>query len=403
MCRCWNCDVCQWKLAGATVKAGGGGSEKRRCLGFTQSSAFFSLPKVTCMLGIFAILFFLEMWMKDSAYAASFNPLYRGARAQAMGNAFVAVADDEEAIFYNPAGLAGIKNFSINLLAADVDASTDLVYGYPTLGALTSSPTISSVNSLMGKDLYARTQVTSTFVGPSFGLALLMDEQVQSLMKNKSWPRALVGAQGTYGVQSGFGIRILKLKKKKGELRFGAAGKLLWRSGGYQNPSLTQLLTLDSSTFTTLLNNFGLGVGADAGFQFIYNFRKKITLQGAVVMNDIGNTSFVSGADSQLSNLTFGLAAKYNNADMKATLAYDFSHAFETIDWRKKNHIGLELEFPGISLYAGINQIYLSYGVGVDLSLFKIMVLSYTEEQATLVGQDPEQRFMLHASMKFDL
>jgi len=39
------------------------------------------------------------------AYATNSNPQYRSLRVQGMGNAFVAVADNKDALYYNPAGL----------------------------------------------------------------------------------------------------------------------------------------------------------------------------------------------------------------------------------------------------------------------------------------------------------
>lgn len=112
-------------------------------------------------------------FVSTSAFADEFYPLMRGARAQAMGNAFTAVADDEEAIFYNPAGLAGIKNFSLNLANTNVEASTDLTGNLAKYSSAFSTPTISSVNTFMGKNLDARGQGVSSFVLPHFGVAFL--------------------------------------------------------------------------------------------------------------------------------------------------------------------------------------------------------------------------------------
>ena len=58
----------------------------------------------------------------SSAFPAAFpfeeaRPLYIGARALGMGNAFTAVADDATAGFWNPAGLIqwqGVKLFGVN-------------------------------------------------------------------------------------------------------------------------------------------------------------------------------------------------------------------------------------------------------------------------------------------------
>ena len=72
----------------------------------------------------YAILYFLwlvtPVWAKttpDKRPFESARPLYVGARALGMGNAFTAVADDATAGFWNPAGLIqwqGVKLFGVN-------------------------------------------------------------------------------------------------------------------------------------------------------------------------------------------------------------------------------------------------------------------------------------------------
>ena len=47
---------------------------------------------------------------KKGTTAASFLSISQGARASAMGSAFVAVADDWSALYWNPAGLASLRN-----------------------------------------------------------------------------------------------------------------------------------------------------------------------------------------------------------------------------------------------------------------------------------------------------
>ncbi len=322
-----------------------------------------------------------------------------------MGNAFTAVADDEEAIFYNPAGLAGIKQFSFNIVAVDADASNDMINGYPVISdALSSNSPVASLNNLIGKNYYARVEGTSTLVLPGFGIAALADEQVALSLQNTAFPQGILGVQSTYGVQAAFGTSLLRQRRKSADdLRFGMAAKYLNRAGGYRQLTLTELLTLNAKAITQNLTNFGTGYGVDLGFQYIHKFKKKFSLMSGLAMTDIGDTGFSSGADPQKSNLTFGLAGRYTSSQFVATLAYDYAHILNYADWPKKNHVGLELKFPLLSLYTGINQAFLTYGVGIDLWIFKLMYLSYAEEQATLVNQDPERRSMIHFAMKLEL
>ncbi|MDP2752998.1 MAG: hypothetical protein Q8P40_01195, partial [Nitrospirota bacterium] len=51
-----------------------------------------------------------------SAMAKEYPSLYRGIRPLGMGGAFTAVSDDENALFYNPAGLSKISKFKLGLI-----------------------------------------------------------------------------------------------------------------------------------------------------------------------------------------------------------------------------------------------------------------------------------------------
>jgi long-chain fatty acid transport protein len=64
-----------------------------------------------CQLGFFLVLLFFSLPQRTEA--TFFETLGIGARAQGMGSAFTAVADDLFAIYYNPAGLAQLERHAI--------------------------------------------------------------------------------------------------------------------------------------------------------------------------------------------------------------------------------------------------------------------------------------------------
>jgi hypothetical protein len=161
-------------------------------------------------------------------------------------------------------------------------------------------------------------------------------------------------------------------------------------------------MSLNTTKLKGNFTEFGLGMGLDLGLQYVVRLKKKISFQAGLAWKDIGNTSFSSGANPQNSNLTAGVAAIYQGPDMRATLAYDFDHVFESMDWKKKNHLGLELKFPLLSLATGLNQTSLTYGAGLDFLLFKVMYTSYAEDLATYAGQNSERRHLIFITFKLD-
>ena len=55
------------------------------------------------------IFYILVVFATLSLGAEEYDKLYRGSRPMGMGGAFTAISDDENALFYNPAGLNRIK------------------------------------------------------------------------------------------------------------------------------------------------------------------------------------------------------------------------------------------------------------------------------------------------------
>jgi hypothetical protein len=77
------------------------------------------------MKKIFIILAVACLWMSSHSYAVPAN-FYTSARPMGMGGAFTAVADDINAVYYNPAGLA-FKEKQGNLFSyAKIDQYTDM-------------------------------------------------------------------------------------------------------------------------------------------------------------------------------------------------------------------------------------------------------------------------------------
>jgi hypothetical protein len=136
----------------------------------------------------------------------------------------------------------------------------------------------------------------------------------------------------------------------------------------------------------------------DLGFQGVYRIHKRLKFFGALSYTDVGNTAFAR--TSLGSDMTWGMALQYRSRDAVTTLAYDYSHMLDDLDWRKKNHFGLRIQLAWMSLFAGINQIYLTYGLGLHFGILQLMYASYEQSLGPLVNQDPRRDQLLQASLK---
>jgi hypothetical protein len=338
---------------------------------------------------------------REAHAVGELRDMFRGARATAMGGAFVAVADDEEAIFMNPAGMAGTKKTQIQFANVDIEGSTDIYTNLQKDANAFKKISIDSVNVLMGQNIYGHAQITPSFLTHNFGMAALVDDQIALRARNQALPQIELGYQFTNGFQFAYGQSVLGKKQTLNDLRLGIGGKIMWRRGGYDVLSVPQLLNLNQNTLHDIAGSYGQGYGVDLGMQYIRTLNRFSTLQFGLAETDIGDTSFGSEADPQKNSLALGTAYIAKLGLFRGTVALDFRHLTEDTDWKKKSHVGFELAGPMLAIYGGLNQMYLTYGVSVDFWLMKFSVVSYAEETDSLVFQDPERRYLVHMSFKF--
>lgn len=332
--------------------------------------------------------------------------LYRGTRQTAMGNAFTAVADDEGAIFMNPAGLAGIDGSALHYGVFDLQLSSETISSIGDTMTAFSDFSADSFNVIMGQDIYARAQITPSLVTRNLGVALIVDQQVGLSVENPAIPAVDFRFQTTNGIQAAYGFSVLGGRRRRAtdDLRLGVGAKMLWRRGGLRRVPITQLLTANADTIGQLAGGFGSGWGLDLGLQYVRQVNRSFKLMAGAAFTDIGDIEFGdSGADPQRQNLSAGLAARFGLNLVDVTVSFDQRHLFNESDWRKRTHFGAEVDLPLVDVYAGLNQMRLTYGAAFDLWLFRFTAARYTEETAAFATQDPVGRWMLRIALKMPL
>lgn len=319
-----------------------------------------------------------------------------------MGNAFVSVADDEEMIFYNPAGLAGVDGTTFNFVSTDLEISQDVVTSAQSSYSQFNNLSGDTLNVLMGKNIYMHADYVPTYITKNFGMAVIFDQQASLFTQNKALPQVQLGDQTTNGVQLGYGFSTNRGRNSKSDLRFGFGFKYLFRRGGYYDLTQTQIINMSQDEVHKIVGNYGTGMGFDLGTQYIYHLTNRITLQTGAAWTEVGGVKFSTDtAQPEPGDLSVGLSTRYHFAHISATLAYDYRHINQSVDYRLRNHFGAELSIPLFRIEAGINQVYPTFGFGVDLGLVTLMAVTYKEETSTLAEIDPERRYLLHISIGF--
>ncbi len=338
------------------------------------------------------------------ASAVDFQPMYRSPHYAAMGGAYVALVEEDDALYLNPAGLAASKDLKLKYMVVDTELSSSVLTDGPAIATALQSFSGSSIDAILGKNAFFKATATPTLVGPNLAFGYLYDGQVALRSENAAYPQINVGYRTTQGGQVGWGTTIGGVgrpSRRKALLRFGVAAKMLSRRGGYRNIPISTLLTASTDAVKDIFGDAKIGYGVDAGLQGLWRVSKRFSLLGGVSMTDIGHTSFGDGPDLIPMNLSYGIAGRTELSFARLTVAYDYQNALTDADWRRKNHLGAELALPLLSLYAGLNQVYMTYGAAFDLWVFRVSGAIYTEEQGGLIRQSPERRFALRLGLNF--
>jgi len=364
---------------------------------------------------LIAIGFFLQISRASAEETWDFEELgshYTSIRKMAMGGAYVALADDHSTVFLNPAGLANLPNPRVHLLPLLLEVSDDpaKIYSSDDRSSV-SNVSLDSLSVLAGKNIYGRSQVAPLFTIPYFGFGFLIDEQIALYNKNKALPLTYLGIQSTRVLQASFAYSFGRgrLSRNRPDLKVGLGVKIAWRRGGLRKLTQTEVLSLVSGATLTageLVGSMKEGYGFDVGGLYTIPIHKGLQFNIGAAYINVGDVSFGSGDDMPASmedNAAIGVAAKYDTGFMNLNVSYEYSDVFESYDWRKKNHFGIEIGLPLITLYGGINQIYFTYGAEVNLLIFKFKAARYTQELSSFVGMEPNTRYQFFTDISFEL
>jgi hypothetical protein len=352
----------------------------------------------------------------SSARATELRDLYQSPEIAAMGGAGTANAEGMDAVYMNPAAMAGNPGFSLQL-PLSLQASGDTVTGTSSTIQAFHNLDSNSLNALIGRDIYARSQFSPTILFPNFGVSFLVDDQFALLSRNLSLPQFTLGYQTTNGVQLAYGMSLLSEVRRrnnrkkdqdsdlKDDLRVGIGYTMMWRRGGYNLLSLSQLAGASTAEVKSIIGDYQEASAANLGVQYIHRFDNRFRFQWGAAYTQVGDLKFGPGTSQQDGDLSTGVALKYKvNPVLDTTLAYDLRNLNEDVEFQRHNHLGTSLKFPLVTVFAGLSEGSLpSYGASVDLWLFKVTALSYVEEEDALVGQDDQRRYLASVTVKFAL
>jgi outer membrane protein OmpA-like peptidoglycan-associated protein len=329
-----------------------------------------------------------------------------GMRPMGMGGAFTAVADDENALFYNPAGLARLKywrfTFPDILVGTDIKSYDNLVYllGHYNDVMKLSDGSLSDeqkaeladvIDRLSNTRIHNLLQYSMTYIQPHFGFGLhLFDDNLLEtgaiLIPEANWD---VRAGFIPNLGFGWGWDI----PQAGYLAFGLGFK-----------GIIQAKSMEENMSVFALGDVPMEMQWGAGFDLGLLFQPTKELNFAVVVNDL-YTQIMN--EVQVPNLKVGFAYKpwwMQYEDLQTTLALDVVE----LNWQGDNEfknsknnaalinfsklrVGVEFVLSGlVALRGGMYQGYPTAGISLQTSFINLDWVYYAKELGTYPGQNPE-------------
>ncbi|MHB1287579.1 MAG: hypothetical protein ACYCYP_13705 [Leptospirales bacterium] len=322
----------------------------------------------------------LNAWAASAqTFLNSPGPFYQDVGIMGMGGAAVAVTNDANAVFYNPAGLAQIKSIKFAILDVQGIGSTHLIQAadYAKTGNDTAS-ILQNESALNGDLVNLGVSDFSYFSMPDFAIGVLGNVAASAIPDvpagtiGTNTPLGSIAARGDLGGVIGLAHSFVNDRVDVGGSLF------LMNQYFYANDHVTQGNTQNLSP-SSLSNGFG--VMGDAGV--IGHLFESGLLDWTVGASEqsIGTADFGAGGTlPEMTNAGTGLVITPGYGTLTADLDYD--DVFNQTGWGVQNHvcIGLRYNFPEVwGVSAGIYDGQPTFGATVDLWILKIQASYWTE------------------------
>ena len=359
---------------------------------------------------------------------------FQAVRNLGMGNTGIALSFDENALFYNPAGLVGVDAIIVGFpfLFEVSEDSVDIVNEISKLSG--SSSTAEVVELLMGKRVHFRNLTDINVIMPfgelvTLGGASGIETQFDLEVRNPVAIEIDFGLRLDRITNLGFGLPIAK-----GRWLFGASIESVERCDiPLTTATIGTVLTNSdlSSTFGTCdLENLKQAQTFNFGFQRRLETASALKMTWGFTANNVGGLKF-SLSDNETSpadqepEFSTGLSWQPDWGPFRWLFAFDLrdltmKHADDTYCQTNKEtnciikrlHIGTELGIMPIdsgasfiALRVGYNQGYFTQGFELNPFIFarglNIQYAVYTTETGNEPGDGPDKRRVLQVNFGF--
>ena len=331
----------------------------------------------------FIVFIFLLVSFPVLSFASITGWTHFGIRPLAMGNAYVGVADDYNAIFYNPAGIGSKGGVHFQLLGFTPAMSADFISLYRDIKDLDgndeSGAVLDLVEQNLGTAFFLNLGWTPYLTIYNFGIALGVDLGAELTFKRDPGLKIDAGGRGILPV--GFSKSFFDDK-----LRVGAAIKYVY--GGFVNCDWGLVDIQDLSDLNTLKDTYyyGGGIGFDLGV-LVSQPESKFKPTLGISATSIGG---VSTGKHLIMRPSLNTGVSFRLIDTRPitiTATADVHSINQHMDFSKKFGTGVELDiYSFVKLQAGLYNGYYTAGINFDLILINLRAATYAIEEGDFAG-----------------
>ncbi len=370
---------------------------------------------------LFALVILTHQTTWSQSLYSGIRNQFQDTRAMGMGHAFIAVANDNTAIFYNPAGLSQLTEGESNWFIK-ADADPDIQNFYKELGkAQDSADNVQAISDLIERNYGNHYSFRAPSLGwlwarPNWGLAFIPTDLSIDMGLN----RAVGPSVGLTAIQDSTLAysRNWKINKwhNKGSFNVGVTAKAIYRMNIDEIVDVASL-ALNDEIFDEAMAKEGLTIDADVGFLWKGPWQEYNPSAGFVIRN-IADYGYFSNLN---------LIGDQSGKPEKLHRVIDLGYAMDLPDWwvwssklafdvrnilhpnwnlQKGVHLGVEFMWEVTSWFrggwrAGLNQGYWTAGFTGEFGIFRLDLASYGEEIGIEDLKKENRRFMTTMSLDF--
>ncbi|MBZ0267317.1 hypothetical protein K8I85_04130 [bacterium] len=350
------------------------------------------------------ILVSVAALLPPAASAEAPAPALFGIRPLGMGNTFVAVADDRNTLYYNPAGLAHLE--STRLSGIGVHAGIDNRF-FDVIGFVQDNQDAFSDFENVDQEFYdslapyderwvaADARAYSDLTRPYLGFGVYSTGRAQFKIDRGIYePRVYADVRDDIVAVVGGAMELGRM-----DLRVGGALKGIWRRETSRALTALEVSDFDPNDIMNDLASAEPGFSMDLGVTWQ---RPGSPWTAGAALRDA--TGYISGEGVDTS---FDVGGAWRPLPdgigpvRGVLLAADLRNAFEGTALGNKLHLGAEVSIPFLSVRAGVGQGYPSLGATAHIPFFSLDYALYGRELGGFPGAEGQYMHAVEARIGY--